>query len=689
MSYQRQLTRRITHLAPPLLVLLLAFGLQLRYLAELRAMFPAGFTQPLCGVDALAHYNRALQLLDGTLPGDQTYFFIPLYPFYLAGLIKFFGDSLLLPVFMQALLQLAGLAALYGIGRIAFSRTAGLLAMLGLATYNYYLFYLPCYDQTLLTTPFLTLGVFFLLTFHRRDQARWVVAAGIALGLAALSRPTVLLTLPVASLWLGWLCWSVKDVELMTDGSPPNPPAEGIGSFSPPFGGAGGGLNAVGRSLRAWIGYSILLVVPFILLVAPITLHNYRVSGRFILISDNFDVNIFTGNNPDALGLDSLAHAQSQPPVLRFLQTLQRVDAGETTFPAEVLRYYREQPGDALALNLRKTWLWFGQSTELLVEPFFPLRVTQAGTLAHLPLLWQPLVVVALLGIVLGQKRAWPPVVLLWAVYGVFSLGSILFFIQLRFRLPFIPFVMLFAASLLAIASHWAAQQPRRFWGVLAALLLLLPLLPGLSLFILIFLGLGLAQGRWRLPRYRWAAVTIVAYLLLVSLWAQAEAAASDVAQRIDIYLGPPLAGESVLGQTFTMDCNGLNYVEVTLGVLGDAPDQPVTFNLTADPASPDNLYSETFDSRSVRDFERKAFVFPPIAGSAGQSYFFYLSSPTAVSDNAITARGYSDTPVDYFPGGRAYAGQLAGLQPQQADFAFTAKCDLSLWQKLRQALWE
>ncbi|MCB9078778.1 MAG: glycosyltransferase family 39 protein [Anaerolineaceae bacterium] len=688
MSHQRQLARRITHLAP-LLVLLLAFGLQLRYLAELRAMFPAGFDQPFCGVDALAHYNRAQQLLAGALPGDQTYFFIPLYPFYLAGLMKLFSDSLLLPVLMQALLQLVGLAALYGIGRIAFSRTAGLLAMLGLATYNYYLFYLPCYDQTLLTTPLLTLGVFFLLTFYRRGQARWVVAAGIALGLAALSRPTVLLTLPVASLWLGWLCWPVSGLKLEVDGGPPNPPAGEIGSSSPPFGGARGAYNAVGRSLRAWIGYSILLIAPFILLVSPITLHNYRVSGRFILISDNFDVNIFTGNNPDALGLDSLAHAQSQPAVLRFLQTLQRVDAGETTFPAEVLRYYREQPGDALALNLRKTWLWFGQSTELLVEPFFPLRVTQAATLARLPLLWQPLVVVALLGIVLGQKRAWPPVVLLWAVYGVFSLGSILFFIQLRFRLPFIPLVMLFAASLLAMAPHWAGRQPRRFWSVVAGLLLLLPLLPGLSLFILIFLGLGLAQGRWRLPRYRGAAIAIVAYLLLVNLWAQAEAAASDIAQRIDIYLGPPLAGESVLGQTFTMDCNGLNSVEVTLGVLGPAPDQPVTFTLTPDPASPDVLYSETFDSRSVRDFERKAFVFPPIPDSAGQNYFFYLSSPTAAPDNAITARGYSDTPVDYFPGGRAYAGRLAGLQPQQADFAFTAKCDLSLWQKLRQALWQ
>lgn len=648
MPHQRQLAQRLINIAP-LLILLLAFALQLSYLAELRWMFPDGFSQPFCGVDALAHYNRAQQLLDGSLPGNQTYFFIPLYPFYLASLINFFGDSLLLPIFMQALLQLTGLAALYNIGRMAFSRLAGLLAMLGLATYNYYLFYLPCYDQALLTAPLLTLGVFFLLKFYRRRQARWVVGAGLVLGLAALSRPTVLVTLPVASLWLLW----------------------------------------IRRSLGDWIKLSLLLVLPFVILVSPITLHNYQISGRFILISDNFDVNIFTGNNPEALGLDSLAHAQSQPPVLLFLQTLKRIDAGETTFPAEVIRYYREQPGDALALNLRKAWLWFGQTTELLVEPFFPLKMIQADTLAWLPLMWQPLVVMALLGMLLGQKRDWSVIVLLWGVYGIFSLFSILFFIQLRFRLPFMPFVMLFAASLLAMAPQWISQRQVYFWGALIVMLLLMPLLPGLALFILIFLGLGLLNGRWRFKNYQWATTAIIGYLALIILWTQAETAASDIAQPIDIYLGPPLAGESVLAQTFTMDCNGLNYVALTLGVRGDASDQPVTFYLATGPSTQEILYSESFDSGQVLDFERKEFVFPPINDSAGQSYWFYLASPTSAPDNAITVRGYSDTPVDHFSGGNAFAGQLGNLQPQQADFAFVAKCDLTVWQKLQDGMFD
>jgi len=68
---------------------------------------------------------------------------------------------------------------------------------------------------------------------------------------------------------------------------------------------------------------------------------------------------------------------------------------------------------------------------------------------------------------------------------------------------------------------------------------------------------------------------------------------------------------------------------------------------------------------------------------STGRSYFFYLTSPASTPDNALTARGYSDIPVDYYPAGSAWAGQLRSLRRIEADFAFTAYCDLSLKQKL------
>ena len=63
MSNRRYLTllKRIL----PLGILLLAFFIQMQYLAELRQQFPNGFAQPFCGVDAQAHrhYRKAITTL--------------------------------------------------------------------------------------------------------------------------------------------------------------------------------------------------------------------------------------------------------------------------------------------------------------------------------------------------------------------------------------------------------------------------------------------------------------------------------------------------------------------------------------------------------------------------------------------------------------------------------------------------
>jgi len=651
----------------PYLIVFLAFFLQMRYQAELHATFPDSFgQQPFCGVDAKAHGERALGLLDGSIPGDKAYYFIPFYPFYLAAFHSFLGDALLLPIYVQALLQLVGIAALYSIGRLVYSSLAGALAALGLATYSYYLFYIPCFDQVLLTVPFLTLTIFFVLKFHRHQKSGWLILAGISFAATAFSRPTTLALLPVIVVWLYFAVDHRK-----------NDPTEDVGLLP-------GRWASFGRNV-------IFLILPFVIAVAPITWHNYQASGRFILISDNFGVNLFTGNNPDAAGLDSLAHVQGQPAELRFRETVKREERGETTLTAEAVRYIIQQPGDWLALTATKTWLWFGEIDERLVSPFFPLSVSQSRTLAALPLEWRAAVIAALLGLVMVSGKSRQRTLLLWLVYGVFSLATIAFFIQLRFRLPFAPFVFLIAASLLAAAPRLKQESPRRYWVTLGAMLFLYPIVPGLWVFILIFAGFGLwpkAPLHDRFGNSRPVVLGLTAiciYLLAIGLWIRAEALASNVSQTIDHYLGPPLVAEGVLGQTFQMDCDGLNRIDLTLGVFNAQHDQPVTFYLATDLSAQEILYSETFAGRSVSDYQKKSFRFSPIANSAGKTFFFFISSPTSTPENAITIRGYTDTPLDRYPAGNAFAGRLDSLQRFEADIAFGAYCDLNTWQKLRR----
>ncbi len=123
------------------------------------------------------------------------------------------------------------------------------------------------------------------------------------------------------------------------------------------------------------------------------------------------------------------------------------------------------------------------------------------------------------------------------------------------------------------------------------------------------------------------------------------------------------------------MDCNGLNRIEVTLGVFNIPHDQPVTFYLATDPSAQEILFSESFDGSLVRDYQKKSFSFPPIPDSAGRTFFFFIASPTSTPTNALTARGYIDTPLDRYPAGSAFAGQLGDLQQLEADFAFGAYC--------------
>ncbi|HMQ54515.1 MAG TPA: glycosyltransferase family 39 protein [Anaerolineae bacterium] len=651
-------TRHRVLLVSPLLVILIAFFLEMTYLAEIQQRFPTAFSrEPFCGVDAVSFIERADGLLSGALPGDQTYRFLPGYPLYLAVVYHFFADYLVLPVYLLLPFQLVGLAALYRIGRILFSPLAGILAALGLATYKYYLFYVSCHAQALITTPALLLAVFLLLRFHDRQQIRFLVGAGATLGVVALSRPTVVVMLPMIMLWLLWACYRVS----------------------------------------LWqAGKLVFFFLPLVAIIGPFTWHNYQTSGRLVLISDNFGLNIFQSNNPYATGLDILAHDRSQPGGVYYAEILSRIEQGETTFVAETQRFFREQPAQALALLAKKTWLWFGEAEEPLSEPFAPWRIDDVHTLAPLPLRWQALAVAALLGLLLvpGRKDYYSKVSLLGIVYGLYSLATIIFFVQLRIRLPFVPFVILFAAALMASAPEWGRRQPKRFGTVLVVLLILSPLLPGMSVLALLFAGLGLWPYLTRPApnRYRWVAGGIVVYLTLVGVWTQAVDLASANSQPMDVYLGPPVAGPNILGQTIQVDCSNFNRIEITLGTFNERADQPVTFALATDPSAQQILYSESFDGASVTDYQTRSFSFPPIPDSAGKSYFFFITAPTATPQTAITGRGYTDTPlgrghdkaIDYYPAGTAFAGSLGNLQPLRADFAFGAYCDLAWWQKIQ-----
>jgi hypothetical protein len=155
--------------------------------------------------------------------------------------------------------------------------------------------------------------------------------------------------------------------------------------------------------------------------------------------------------------------------------------------------------------------------------------------------------------------------------------------------------------------------------------------------------------------------------------------------QTEDYYLGPEVAGDIMLGQSFQPDCAGLNRVSFTLGIYQERHDQPVIFHLYSQ-TDEQEILTEEFSTEHLTDRTRREFLFEPQLNSHQQSYLAYFNSPTSHPGNNITLRGFSNLPVDWYPNGTAVVGQGNQWQPFPGDLAFTAFCDATLSQTINIA---
>lgn len=100
--------------------------------------------------------------------------------------------------------------------------------------------------------------------------------------------------------------------------------------------------------------------------------------------------------------------------------------------------------------------------------------------------------------------------------------------------------------------------------------------------------------------------------------------------------VGQIVGGETV-GQTLLARYNHLHRIDVFMGNYARPNAQQVIFHLKTDPAAPDDIFRLSFNANEVQDYAYRSFVFPPIPGSAGQEFYFYIESPSSVEGDAIT----------------------------------------------------
>lgn len=395
-------------------LLLFALALAFRVVYVLSVADEPAVRYPV--LDALAYHQWAVALAEGTWEGG-VFYQDPLYPTFLSLLYRVFGEGSLGVLFAQAALDAGSVVLLYltalRLFGFATASVAGVLA----ACYALFAFY----AALLLKAPlllFLFQASFYLLVRAARSERRaWWLAAGIALGLAALTRANALLAVPLLLLWIG------------SDRARP-------------------------AADRAWRGALVCLGIALSLL--PVAAHNRVVGGEWVIVNSqggpNFYIGNFRGNDTGAYRAPPFLRADPKYEEEDFAREAARA-VGRPLSPAEVSSYWwrrgiaeiRADPGHFLR-HTGKKLLVLANHHEIADNYSFDFVAEMAAPWLRWPWpSWGLLLPLSLCGAWFSRRER--AVWLLFAFAAGYGASLVVFFNLSRLRLPLAPLVVLFAAA--------------------------------------------------------------------------------------------------------------------------------------------------------------------------------------------------------------------------------------------------
>jgi 4-amino-4-deoxy-L-arabinose transferase-like glycosyltransferase len=303
------------------LLIILAFALGLRLLL---------WSQPLHepANDEVEYITVARDLLEGrgwSFYEQYHWLRAPLYPLFLAASWQLVGDdgwpyatrALHLAALPNILLSVVSVYLTYALTMrlVKHQRSALLAALIAAVLWTNATFASLYMSETLFTVLF---QVGMLMLLHAADQQpasqRWLllIAAGAALGLAALTRSLALLFLPIAALWLALQV------------SRRNPSGD------------------VRRRSTAPLLTATLFLLSAGMVIAPWTIRNYQAYGGFILIETGLSYNLWVFNEPH----------EDRNTIHRILEGISNPVERSNYATARGLERLREDP----AIMVRKLW---------------------------------------------------------------------------------------------------------------------------------------------------------------------------------------------------------------------------------------------------------------------------------------------------------------------------------------------
>ncbi|MGA1794768.1 MAG: tetratricopeptide repeat protein [bacterium] len=352
----------------------------------------------------------------------------PLYPFFLALIFTVFGPSIKYALIVQAIIGAITCLLVFYLSMILFKHI-----WMAVASAFVMAFYAPAifYNGMVLMASlviFLYLVFLIILVKALEGNKKWLWAsAGIALGISALARATILLFIPFLMVILALRAryeWRRKKGDARRTTT-----LHIMDSFVYPL--------------------AIFLVCTF-LIILPVTVRNYIKGKDFVLIAANAGITFYEGNNPwatgqymDPPGLD-LAEDFNGEKIASYYEkrTLRPSEISKFWFK-ESGRFIKERPVAYISLLLRKLlyfWnryeipnaenIYFArQYSRILQTPLFSFLF--AGSLG-------------LLGIMMAlTKKIFNAFVVILFIFA-HMIATVMFFVTSRYRLPITPLLIIF-----------------------------------------------------------------------------------------------------------------------------------------------------------------------------------------------------------------------------------------------------
>ncbi len=406
------------------MVALVAFLVRLVYLLELSQQ--PGFSVPM--VDEKWHWEWAHEILQKSFWGEGAYFRAPLYPYFLALLVKITASSIFWVKFLQIFLCCGTAIFLYRLADRLFGEKAALVSGLIYAFYGTLVFYETMFLIPVLFLFFLVWGMDRLIAYRESGSLKTWLVTGLLFGLATISRPNVLLVIPFLMLWV--YLTHQKPVRFGTCIKPP-----------------------------------LALLAGVIIVLTPVIVRNIIITGDFILVSSQGGVNLYLGNNEYANGLSmvmpevELDESISWRQFIPLTKAAAEKEAGKELSEAEISSFWTRKAISFIVHNPGKFAGLVWKKTVYLLDGFensdnSDIYDQRNKSLLFSLLVWKRplffpfgiLLPLTIVGVYL-RRNDFSRLLPLYIFIVAYSPSIVLFLVTARHRLPLLPFMIVIAAA--------------------------------------------------------------------------------------------------------------------------------------------------------------------------------------------------------------------------------------------------